>query len=393
MSRGQISYCSLLYNLARDFEPKRILELGCGCSTFMLRWIWNKSELVVVDDHPTWMSSNENMGGYKADKRILVKTKEDFEREILSNGKFDLIFVDCGHNYNHSDLWRVDFIKLIRENNILNEDGRIVLHDAVREELQEECNNYWKTKKFLEEKTYILRHKPVDKFFFRDDDVSIFQPYFNDFIKIFIEENVPINLEVIPQLLTDEMISLLKYYIDKYPNLFEIHLHGYNHIQNKPWSEYPESREYEEVKKELKEGDDKLKRIFGEAYFNVFTPPWNDFDDKFLPALKELSFKGISKDKKAEGIGNYHVSMDISITDKEDPKKGRFLNLDEMIEKYLEVEDSSKIPIKKNNEIIVGCTLHHSRFWKKQDNPLQTIREFIKYLKTNKIEIVKFSSL
>ena len=384
MSRGQISYCIPLYNLAGNFEPKRILELGCGCSTFIMRWIWPKAEMVVVDDHPVWMRTNENMGAYKINKRVIVHSKEEFEKEIAGNGKFDLIFLDSGHGYDKSDMWRSDFIKLIRESEILNPNGILLLHDATRDAYQEECIK-WSVRAFYDYKTYLLKKQGRDVFFFRDDDVSIFQPHFHDFMEIFVEKKVPINLEVIPEQLTVEMTEVLNKYIKENPGLIEIHLHGYNHAQNEPWNEYPESREESAVKAELLNGNIKLKKLFESTYFPILTPPWNNFSPKFMPLLPALCFVGMSTGKSFDfpNLQDYHACMDISYLGVDCPG-GRFMDLKEMITKYEEVRDSSNF---------IGCILHHSRFWMKENNPLQTIRNFIKYLKNNKVEIVKMSEV
>jgi len=157
MGASQISYVPALWDIANSgFKPNKVLELGCGCSSFMLRWLFEKSKLHIIDDNSIWFNCTENMGGYSADFRKLARTKQDFLDGILQFGKMDLIFVDCGRRGDYSDKWRSDFLKLIREKKILNPEGLIILHDATRPEYQEECKN-WECDKKKEEDTYILK--------------------------------------------------------------------------------------------------------------------------------------------------------------------------------------------------------------------------------------------
>ena len=79
--------------------------------------------MVVVDDHPSWMRGNEDMGGhYKVDKRILVEGLDAFKHEVLNNGSFDFIFVDCGHMYDNSGPWRATLMEAIRDGNYLQHE-------------------------------------------------------------------------------------------------------------------------------------------------------------------------------------------------------------------------------------------------------------------------------
>jgi len=155
--REQISYITPIYDLSKEFTPKRVLELGCGNSTYFFRWLWHKSEMVVIDDHPIWMRGNEDMGGnYKINKRIIVDGLEEFKKEVIGNGKFDFIFVDCGHSYNNSGPWRAVLMEVIRKNNILNPGGKLVLHDTQHEGYEKECNKWPKITKFDEYRTWIM---------------------------------------------------------------------------------------------------------------------------------------------------------------------------------------------------------------------------------------------
>ena len=162
MSYNHISYITPIWNLAANrFNPKRILELGCGCSSYVMRWLWPNAEMVVIDDHAIWMRLLNEMGGYHINKIMYEKTKEGILNQLASNGKFDFIFVDSGHLYNDSGKWRVDFMKYIRENEVINPEGIMVLHDANRPEYQEESNNWPHCLKLKVYATYIMTMKKL----------------------------------------------------------------------------------------------------------------------------------------------------------------------------------------------------------------------------------------
>lgn len=170
MSIKQISYMTPLYNLAVE-QPhvKRILELGCGCSSYILRWAWPNADYVLIDDHPVWISGNENMGGhYKIQERILIEgmtrneKRGNFMEAIKGNGTFDFIFIDCGHVYDNSDSLRADYLDCILENGILDKDGAIMVHDANRPEYKASFLK-WEYVRYEKYNTAILWHKQEDK--------------------------------------------------------------------------------------------------------------------------------------------------------------------------------------------------------------------------------------
>jgi predicted O-methyltransferase YrrM len=162
MSCGHLSYVVPLWHLARGgFIPKRMIELGCGCSSYVIRSMWPKSEMIVIDDHEKWMEVLYHMGFFKVDKIFFEKSRKGFITQIKENGPYDLVFVDSGHLYNNSGPWRTDFMKVIRRNDLLNEGGVIILHDANRPEYQDECNKWPQCLKLKKYNTYIVSNNNI----------------------------------------------------------------------------------------------------------------------------------------------------------------------------------------------------------------------------------------
>jgi hypothetical protein len=76
--------------------------------------------------------------------------------------------------------------------------------------------------------------------------------------------------------------------------------HGWshsNHSAGPKKSEFPAARSAEDVACELSAGRERLTELFGPASLAVFVPPWNRFDDRFLPLLGRSGFFGISRAK------------------------------------------------------------------------------------------------
>lgn len=145
--KGQISYMVPLWNLANNFTPKRILELGCGCSTYILRWMWDKAHITVIDDHPSWMMGVIFMGGhYRINNWEVVRDLPEWKGAIskyhLIDDPWDLIFVDMGHVFNGSGKYRIALIDYILEVACLAPEGKMILHDANDPNYQDVINRH-----------------------------------------------------------------------------------------------------------------------------------------------------------------------------------------------------------------------------------------------------------
>jgi anaerobic magnesium-protoporphyrin IX monomethyl ester cyclase len=220
--------------------------------------------------------------------------------------------------------------------------------------------------------------------FFRDDDVSELTSKLKRLIGIFIEEKVPVSLEVIPKKLTNETVDYLLNLKKKYPYLIDINQHGYSHKNNNDQTneelyEFGKNRSYEEQFNDIKEGKKIMEKKFGKNFSLIFTPPFNEYDENTVTALQELKFKAISADNSGfitKGIKTANSSIDL-------------------IESYSpKIMFHTKDNIKLQLEIAInkldytGILLHHEFFGEEQ---FEFLHSLIKYIK--KEELVQFKTI
>jgi len=222
--------------------------------------------------------------------------------------------------------------------------------------------------------------------FFRDDDVDEVNPQLTNLVKMFAEEKVPINLEVVPGRvgISTTPINNLKNFFNKYKDFIEVHQHGFNHFEYAPRNEFPDERINLVVSEEIKAGKIFLETYFKEFFYPAFTPPWHRIGKFHIPVIEKLGFKiisaGFNLNHKLKDLSVY---TDLSIFDNK-LKKSRFATKEELIEKF------EKLKKEKSSEMI-GFYLHH-KFYKTPES-IEPIREFIKYLKEKEVKIKTFSQI
>src|SRR5262245_58540399 len=82
--------------------------------------------------------------------------------------------------------------------------------------------------------------------FFRNDNVDQDEESLRRLLELFILEQIPVNMGVIPGLLTDEAIKLLKEFQSP---LFDLNQHGWQHVNHErqgPQFEFGSSRTFQE---------------------------------------------------------------------------------------------------------------------------------------------------
>jgi len=264
---------------------------------------------------------------------------------------------------------------------------------------------------FLYLKQNLVNNKEV-VVFFRNDDVGELTIELISLTEIFIKENVPLNLEVVPKELSNETIIWLKELKEKYPNSIQIDQHGWSHVPyickevKSSTGEFGKCRSYEEEYEDILKGKNKLIQEFGSDFSLVFTPPLNDFDEDTLASLQNLGFNIISgyRSPKFDRI----VLDYIGIILKKDRLFGRIISYhgkeynkynitelsvcidlyhvltkDEFIKEFKSCE-------KRDN--IIGIMIHHWAFDNKEK--LDMLHEAIKELKNNKnIEFKTFDQI
>jgi hypothetical protein len=116
-----------------------------------------------------------------------------------------------------------------------------------------------------------------------------------------IAGKVPIALAVIPANAEPELVIWLSRSARSAagPSLVVLQ-HGWrhsNHSDGGKKSEFPAERYRDEVAFDLAEGRARLTRLFGTRALPVLVPPWNRFDDAFLPLLRDCGISAISRAK------------------------------------------------------------------------------------------------
>jgi hypothetical protein len=132
---------------------------------------------------------------------------------------------------------------------------------------------------------------------------------------------VPIALAAIPAMVQPELASWVSHRTRSVPGTrIAVLQHGWrhsNHSTNSKKSEFPRDRSFQGVSFELAAGRIRLAALFGASALPVLVPPWNRFDDRFLPLLARSGLRAISRAKPrfisqpAPGIVEANVHVDL----------------------------------------------------------------------------------
>jgi hypothetical protein len=108
-----------------------------------------------------------------------------------------------------------------------------------------------------------------------------------------IARAVPLALAVIPAELTPSLPAFLKG-----RGSVCVLQHGFDHKNRAPAgakkSEFPATRSWPEVARDLGEGRDRLAAAFGTQFVPVLTPPWNRIDPAHASRLGLLRYRGLT---------------------------------------------------------------------------------------------------
>lgn len=195
--------------------------------------------------------------------------------------------------------------------------------------------------------------------FFRDDDVSELTPKLKRLIKIFVDAEVPVNLEVIPNKLSLECLEYLLSLKELHPELVDFHQHGFSHENHNPGKigsekEFGDVRSYKEQYEDLASGKKIMEDSFGDSFSPVFCPPYYGYNKDTLRSLVDLGFRGFSG-YFFEGMNSIQeeslkdISANVEMLDQ--GNKGVF---------FREMEDVKKdILLKIVQSGFAGIVLHH----------------------------------
>lgn len=149
--------------------------------------------------------------------------------------------------------------------------------------------------------------------FFRDDDVDEDEDSLRRLLDLFLALQTPVSLEVIPGLLTDAAVRMLRRYP---PPLVELNQHGWRHVNHEREGrkcEFGASRSYEQQLEDIAKGQRRMNEAFGDGWSSVFTPPWNRCAEETFRALDQLGFAALSKSHDGHPATGYKF-REISIT-------------------------------------------------------------------------------
>jgi hypothetical protein len=166
--------------------------------------------------------------------------------------------------------------------------------------------------------------------FFRADDVGAPGKRFSGLMDLFRRQKAPLSLAVVPVWLSATRAEVVcRDSLD--PELFCWHQHGFrhkNHEKTGKKAEFGESRSQKEIFGDLARGMERLYGLLGEAFFPVFTPPWNRCGEKTYSALKELGFQAVSGFQgkstgrnlvRGDGLRGIPVNVDLHTRKEENP--------------------------------------------------------------------------
>ena len=144
-------------------------------------------------------------------------------------------------------------------------------------------------------------HTQID-FFFRDDDVGWANDEFRALLASFRRHSAPLDIAVIPSVLTAEFAAEIRAVHDQAPELVGVHQHGFSHTNHEVTGrkcEFGTSRTYDDQLRDIQLGKTKLETMLGAALDPIFTPPWNRCTDTTGACLTELGFRVLSRDSTA----------------------------------------------------------------------------------------------
>lgn len=126
----------------------------------------------------------------------------------------------------------------------------------------------------------------------RDDDAAIPCRQLDDLLRL--ADGTPVTLAVIPARAGPVLADWLE---QSAPSSVRVLQHGWRHASHGgsgKKSEFPISRARDRAASDLRDGHERLALLFGPRALSVLVPPWNRFDDAFLPLLIEIGIGAIS---------------------------------------------------------------------------------------------------
>ncbi len=131
----------------------------------------------------------------------------------------------------------------------------------------------------------------IATFWWRDDDLTEPTSALDRLLSLRNRFDIPLALAVIPEQANPALLDDLQD--------CTILQHGFQHLNFAPEgdkkSEFPDSRDLEEMTRSIEIGKGILTDIFKDQFYPVFVPPWNRIGSASLAVLAQLGYLGISR--------------------------------------------------------------------------------------------------
>ncbi len=162
----------------------------------------------------------------------------------------------------------------------------------------------------------------VADFWLRDDDAVEPSPALDRLLGLGERHAVPMTLAVIPARTGAALAGRLAD-----AALVTVALHGWSHENHAPADEKKQEfgphRPHEVMLAELREGEERLRGLFGDRFVPLFVPPWNRIDLSLVARLPEAGLSSLSAFGPARSSPVSIVNTNVDIIDWHGTRGGR----------------------------------------------------------------------
>ncbi len=216
--------------------------------------------------------------------------------------------------------------------------------------------------------------------FFRNDDLGWNKPEFDRLLNLFIQTNQKLNAAAIPSVCAE---AYSESFFDNAKDYLQVHAHGYAHLDYETQGkkcEFGLSRNIESVQEDLKRSFQITSKHFSKIFYPAFTPPWNRMAMEYIPLLKEVGFKALSRDghSKIKDSGLEEINVNIDLHTQKKPIKYTVSSLWEEVQKQAKIDPQ------------VGIMLHHKHM---TESDFEFLKDFLEFLNQNTIKTYFYSEL
>ena len=188
----------------------------------------------------------------------------------------------------------------------------------------------------------ILDAHPRTTVFFRADDVAIPSVKQNRLLELFVRNDAPLCAALVPAWINRSRWEDVCHHVRGQHRFFAWHQHGWSHHNHQSIGkkqEFGPGASFEQKRRAIVRGRDKLTAILGDHFLPVFTPPWNRLDLDTLHILKEQGFLAISRYRgdrlpSLSGLPDFPANVDLHTRKEgnaEDQWQGLLAELDQAL--------------------------------------------------------------